>query len=436
MLNVIGIRAETKDKTQRRAPLAPVHVRDLVRRHGIKVLVEPWPNRIFPDLDYKKAGAILTRDLTEANIIFGVKEIGVDYLLPGMTYCFFSHTVKEQPYNMGMLRKIVNDRSSLLDYELVKNPQGKRLIFFGEYAGLAGIIDTLWALGKRLRHEGIRNPFEKIRYATEYKELNEAKEDFYRVGLEILTKGLPPEIVPLVFGFTGYGNVTKGALRLFDILPTITISAEDYIELYNRGRLTNKAVYQILFKKSDLYKPKSSKIKFSTELLNNHPEKFVSGIEDLIPHLSVLVNGIYWDERYPRLVTRKYMFQLYKKSRKHKLKVIGDISCDINGSVELTVKETNMENPVFTFNPVNGEVSDGFTGKGPLIMAVDKLPTELPYEASLSFGDSLLPFVPELAAFDFSRPVKNSRLSEEMKKAIIVKRGKFVKEFEYLRKHM
>lgn len=159
MKNVIAIRKETKDKTQRRTPLVPEHVRHLVRKHGIKVLVEPWEQRIFSDYEYKKAGAVLTHDLSQANIIFGVKEIAPQYLIPETAYCFFSHVIKGQTYNMGMLNDILNKNISLLDYELVKDHQGKRIIFFGEYAGLAGTIDTMWALGKRLKYEGKKNRF-------------------------------------------------------------------------------------------------------------------------------------------------------------------------------------------------------------------------------------------------------------------------------------
>jgi saccharopine dehydrogenase (NAD+, L-lysine-forming) len=165
MIPAIGIRRETKDPTQRRAPLSPDHVRELVHRHRIKVLVEPWDQRVFPDREYRHAGAMMSPNLSRCSIVFGVKEPGPEYLIPKKAYCFFSHTIKGQSYNMPLLRAILNRRCTLFDYELVRGDDGKRLLYFGDYAGYAGMIDSLWALGRRLAWEGIDSPFKGVRYA-------------------------------------------------------------------------------------------------------------------------------------------------------------------------------------------------------------------------------------------------------------------------------
>ena len=151
----LGIRREDKNEWERRAPLAPDAVSRLVAQ-GVEVLVEPSPRRIFTDLEYARAGARIAPDLSACTLVLGVKEIPPARFRPGGAYCFFSHTIKGQPYNMGMLARLRELGCTLLDYELVKDDQGRRLIFFGRHAGLAGMLDSLWALGRRLAEEGDR----------------------------------------------------------------------------------------------------------------------------------------------------------------------------------------------------------------------------------------------------------------------------------------
>lgn len=436
MKNVIAIRKETKDKTQRRAPLVPEHVRQLVRKHGIIVLVEPWEQRIFSDLEYKKAGAILTRDFSQANIIFGVKEIAPQYLYPDTAYCFFSHVIKGQSYNMGMLKDIIDKKISLLDYELVKDHQGRRLIFFGEYAGLAGTIDTIWALGKRLQHEGIKNPFTHIKYATQYQRLYEARDAFLEASYQISEKGLPKQLSPLVVGVTGTGHVTKGAISLFDMLPTVTLQPEELESFFRKGKFSNKVVYEVLFQKHHLYKRKKGQEPFNLKHFNAHPSEYTSGLEQYLPWLTVLINGIYWDPRFPKLVTKKFTKQLFSGSKQPRLRVIGDITCDIEGSIEINLEETNMTNPVYVYDARDGKIHYGVEGKGPVVLAVDKLPNELAYEASSSFGSALLPFVPALAKTDFKSQRGLTHLPEEFINALIVQNGRLTKNYSYLKKHI
>ncbi len=435
MKNCIGIRRETKDKTQRRAPLTPEHVRTLIRDHRLRVIVQPWENRVFSDREYKRAGAEISEDLSPCSIIFGVKEVAPSLLLPGKAYVFFSHTVKGQSYNMEMLQTIVDGRNTLFDYELVKNSEGKRLIFFGDYAGRAGMIDSLWALGQRLKAEGIHTPFSSIRYASEYRRLHDAKESFLETGERITKKGLPKSLLPLIVGFTGYGNVTNGALEMFDLLPVHEIASEDLERWYRRGWYSNNVVYKVQYKKHDLYRHKEKK-EFDLDEFNTHPDRYASGLEPHLPFYTMLVNGIYWEPRYPRIVTKRAIKNLFSKERKPRLKVIGDITCDIDGSVQLTVKETNQDNPVYVYEAATGRIKDGVRGRGPVVLSVDKLPTELPYEASYDFGTALLPFVPHLARHDYSRPVPVDALPREFRDAMIVRRGRLTNRFSYLKKHL
>ncbi len=431
----IGIRRETKDKTQRRAPLAPEHVRTLVRDHHLRVIVQPWENRIFPEHDYQRAGAEISEDLTPCSIVFGVKEIPPELFHPGQAYTFFSHTIKGQSYNMDMLQSLLDNKNTLFDYELVKNEAGKRLIFFGEYAGRAGMIDSMWALGRRLSAENIRSPFGAIAYASEYGRLQHARDAFLELGERIATKGLHESLVPLIVGFTGYGHVTNGALELFDLLPVQEIQPEDLKQWYRRGWFSRNVVYKVKYKKQDLYRHKKN-IPFDLDEFNSNPENFTSGLEDHLPMLTMLVNGIYWEPRFPRIVTKRGIKNLFSKERQPRLRVIGDITCDIDGSIQMTVKETNQENPVYVYEASTGRIRDGVRGKGPVILSVDKLPTELPYEASLTFGNALMPFVPALAQADYSRPLRDLGVPREFRDALIAHRGALTPKFKYLKKFL
>ncbi len=434
MINSIGIRKETKDKTQRRVPLAPGHVRELIRRHGMTIFVEPWTQRVFSDREYKNAGAILTSDLSKSNIVFGVKEIDPVFMEEKMPYCFFSHTIKGQPYNMAMLRHILAHKNTLFDYELVRGEDRKRLIFFGDFAGYAGMIDSFWALGRRLIWEGIDNPFARIKYASKFDGLREAREALRETGERIWKNGLPEQIVPFICAFTGYGRVSSAAQELYDLLPTVEIEAEKLLAFVRAGRFSDRVLYKVQFQKPDMFHHKKPGTRFNVEHFQKHPESYINRFEQYVPHLTMIINGIYWEPRFPRLLTKKFMKALYRSEKRPRLRVIGDITCDIDGSIELTVKETDARNPVYVYEPSSGNVRDGWEGKGPVILAVDKLPAELPREASESFGNALTPFVPELAAAKYSGPFGEVKIPEEFKKAMIVHRGVLRPRFSHLKK--
>ncbi len=434
MMNSIGIRKETKDTTQRRAPLSPEHVRELVRRHGTKVFVEPWAQRVFSDKEYHGAGAILTTDLSKCNIVFGVKEISPQYLEETMPYCFFSHTIKGQAYNMPMLRHILDHDITLFDYELVRGGDGKRLIFFGDFAGYAGMIDSFWALGRRLVWEGIDNPFTRVRYAAKYERLRDARESLRTIGEQIWKNGLPGQIVPFICAFTGYGRVSRAAQELFELLPTVEIEPDQLQHFVRAGRFSDRVLYKVQFQKSDMFRHRTPRRKFDVEHFHKHPEAYVNRFERFVPDLTMIINGIYWEPQFPRLLTKKFMKTLYKREPHPRLRVIGDITCDIDGSIELTVKETDARNPVYVYEPLSGTVHDGWEGNGPVVLAVDKLPAELPREASESFGNALMPFVPELATARFSRPINDLVVPEEFRRAIIAHRGALSARFSYLKK--
>ncbi len=194
----IGIRREDKNKWERRVPLVPEHVKEFKKKYDVETVIKQSKIRVYSDDEYSGAGAVVKEDLSTCPIVFAVKEIPMHLFEKNKAYVFFSHTIKGQKYNMPMLKKMMDLECTLIDYEKIVNERGFRLVFFGRYAGLAGMIDTLWALGQRLAWEGISNPFEAIKRANAYYDLDEAKAAVRRAGAKIASEGLPVEIEPLI----------------------------------------------------------------------------------------------------------------------------------------------------------------------------------------------------------------------------------------------
>lgn len=434
--NRIGIRRESKDETERRAPLTPGQIETIIRDSGVEVTVQPAANRIFPEASYQRAGARIAENLEDCNIIFGVKEIPLQDFLPKQAYCFFSHTIKGQSYNMPMLKHILDLRNTLIDYEKVTDERGRRLIFFGHFAGYAGMINCLWTLGQRLKWEGFHTPFASIRQALTYDSLEAAKEAVRQAGEKIGAHGLPESLTPLITGFAGYGKVSQGAQEIFNLLPVQEIFPRDLAAFVESGNHSNKTVYKVVFKEEDMVRPRSPELNFNLQDYYHHPEKYTGIFTSYLPYLTVLINGIYWEPRYPRLVTKAYVSSLYSTERRPRLRVIGDITCDIQGSIECNLKATNSKNPVYVYQPLTDSVVDGWEGTGPVILAVDKLPAEFPREASAAFGESLLPFVPHLARADYSAGYDQLKLPSEFKGAVIAHQGSLAPDFKYLKKYI
>jgi len=432
----IGIRREDKSKWERRVALIPEHIKLLKEKYNIQTVLQPSSIRIFSDDAYKEAGAIVQEDLSECTVVFGVKEMPSSFFLPGKTYVFFSHVIKGQLYNMPMLQRLMDLKCNLIDYEKIKNEKGQRLIFFGRHAGLAGMIDSLWAFGQRLKFEGLYTPFERVRKAYEYDSMEETKEALRKIGKEVSERGLPDDICPLVVGFTGYGNVSKGAQEILDCFPFIEITPEKLLTLQKKNNISKNHLYKVVFKEKDIVEPKDASTKFELQDYFQHPEKYKSQFAQYIPHLTILMNCIYWSLGSPKLVTKESLKILSAGGNQLKLKVIGDISCDIEGSIEITGKITEPDNPTFIYDPLTDEIIDGNEGNGVIVVARDNLPCEIPGEASTSFGEALVNFVPRLLAAHSSGKIDVMELPPELKRALILHDGKLTKDYAYLKKFL
>ena len=419
----VGIRREDKNIWERRVPIIPSDMKWLNREHGIDFITQPSDIRVFKNKEYAEVGSIVDENINSADLIVAVKEIPVDILSAGKTYVYFSHTIKGQDYNMAMLKKLMDLKCNLIDYERIVNEKNQRLIFFGKYAGYAGMIETLHAYGKKLKLQGIDNPFEEVKQAFEYSSVEEAKNHIQNIGIKFLKMGIPS---PGIFGFTGYGNVSKAAQEILDLLPVKTITPGDLESQYDLAGKDANHLYKVVFGEKDMVKPKSGP--FILQDYYDHPEKYSSQFHKYLPYLSVIVNCIYWTEAYPRLLTKQYL----ANNPDIKLSLIGDISVDIDGSIEITNKATYPDHPSYTYNPHDNTYHEGIIKEGISIMAIDNLPCEFPKESSSEFSKILKEFIPGIINANFDVPFKELSLPEPIKKALIVQNGELTDDYKYM----
>jgi saccharopine dehydrogenase (NAD+, L-lysine-forming) len=434
-MKTLLIRAEDKNPWERRAPIIPADLKQLIKQSGISALVERSEKRFFKESEYIESGAQICDDMQAGDIIFGVKEIPTQKLLDNKVYLFFSHTIKGQKENMPMLRKIISGGSTLIDYEKIADSSGKRTVYFGNYAGDAGALDILWLMGENWQEKGIETPFTECRQALHYHSVNDAKNHLKKIGQKIKKKGLPDQISPLVVGILGYGNVSKGAQSIIECLPVERIDPWDLNNFdFKKGYSKNK-VYLVVFKEEHMVQRKDGS-DFNLQEYFEQPDKYESRFEQYLPYLSIIINATYWDKRYPKFVTWKGLEKMILSDPNRKLMGIADITCDVNGSIECNVKTTDTGMPAYRCNPVNQTVEDGHKGDGIVLLAVDNLPAELPNDASTFFSTQLSPYVKDILNADYSKNLDKCGLPDGVKRAVIVYNGQLTESFQYLDKYL
>lgn len=432
-MNTIGLRKEEKP-FETRVAVVPEHVKYLANHHGIKFILEPSNQRAFSAQEYELVGAnsqVLKGSGTP--IVLGIKEMPIDFFEKDIVYIFFSHTIKGQRYNMPMLKQILDTGATLIDYERVLDSNGRRLIYFGNWAGMAGISDTLRTLGERMEKRGIKpNPFAGMKPTLQCKDLDELQNVFHGVKERIESDGLPESMTPFVVGFAGYGNVSQGAQKMFDILPHEEVTPDSLPTLSK----SKDKLYKCVFKEEHLVEPQGPSAIFELQDYYKFGTSKYNGVfHRYLPYLTVVMNCIYWSSKYPRLITKDFI-RTHWNSRNRRLEAIGDISCDVKGAIEFTLHCTTPGKPAFSYIVSKDTAEPVIDGNGPLIMAVDNLPCELPRESSTSFSKTLLDFIPSLAKADFTVPFEDLQLPKEIKDAVIVYKGRLTKNYEYLQRHL
>jgi alpha-aminoadipic semialdehyde synthase len=294
------------------------------------------------------------------------------------------------------------------------------------------MIDTLWALGRRLGALGHESPFADLKPAHEYPDLDAAKAAVSRIGARIRSEGLPETLRPMVVGFTGYGHVSRGAQEIFDLLPHLEVAPDRLGEYVEGGEAPGDRLAKVVYREEHLVEPVDPSRLFDLQHYYDHGGEYRSRFEPHLRWLTVLVNGIFWAPRYPKLADADQLRALFGGGERPRLRVVGDITCDVDGSLACTVRDTEPGDPVYVYDPATREASSGFEGPGLAVMAVGNLPCELPREASESFSEALLPFVPALARADLDGELDKAGLPDPIRRSVILWRGDFAPEFRHL----
>ena len=435
-MKTLLIRAEDKNRWERRAPLVPEDLRAIINETGAGAFVEKSGKRVFADDQYAAAGAGSCTGMGDGDVILGVKEIPVEKIIGNKTYVFFSHTVKGQKDNMPLLQRIIDSGATLIDYERITDAAGRRLIYFGPYAGHAGAINILSLMGEHWAEKGIDTPFARVRRAHQYESVTAACKHIGEIGARIEKDGLPRKLCPLTIGILGYGNVSGGAQQIFDCLPTERIAADAINDWSSRGQGDRHTVYLTVFKEQDLVRPRADGAVFDLQEYYHHPERYESRFERFLPSFTLLVNAVYWEDRYPRFVTWAGLKRLTESTPTPKLSGIADITCDTRGSIECNVKSTDSDMPAYRVDPASETIADGHLGDGIVLLAVDNLPCELPRDSSTFFSNQFRPFVPGLLSADYDSSLETSGLPPEIKRAVIVYNGRLTGDYRYLNRYL
>ncbi|XP_015743069.1 alpha-aminoadipic semialdehyde synthase, mitochondrial, partial [Python bivittatus] len=441
--SVLAIRREDVNAWERRAPLAPRHVKMLTNL-GYKVLVQPSNRRAIHEKDYIKAGGIIQEDISQACLIVGVKRPPEDKLIPNKNYAFFSHTIKAQEANMSLLDEILSKNIRLIDYEKMVDHRGVRVVAFGKWAGVAGMINILHGMGLRFLALGHHTPFMHIGMAHNYRNSSQAVQAVRDAGYEISLGLMPKSIGPLTFVFTGTGNVSKGAQEMFNALPCEFVEPHELKEVSRTGDLrkvygTVLSRHQHLIRKSDgVYDPVE---------YDKHPELYTSRFNtDIAPYATCVINGIYWEANTPRLLSRQDAQKLLTPLQPspaategcpelpHKLVAICDISADTEGSIEFMTECTTIDSPFCMYDADQHIIHDSVEGSGILMCSIDNLPAQLPIESTECFGDMLFPYIEEMLLSDASEPLESQNYSPVVRDAVITSNGSLTDKYKYIQK--
>ncbi|KAI8889066.1 hypothetical protein K501DRAFT_209009 [Backusella circina FSU 941] len=421
---IIGIRCEDKSRWERRAPLTPESVKKLIQETQTKVYVQPSTKRIFTNESYEKAGAIVQEDLSNANIILGIKEVPEQSLLPNKTYLFFSHTHKGNKKNMPMLKCILDKNIRLADYELLVDDTGKRLVAFGRFAGNAGMIDAIHGMGHRFLGLGYSTPFMYTSMAHAYPTLSDATSSLHRMGEEIIANGTPKDFGPLVYAFTGSGNVAQGAMEIFEELPHEYVPAKELPKLINDKNPKLNKLYATKLDVRDYMESKdNAQHTVSYQDYRENPDRYRSNFHTKIaPYVNCVITGAYWDSRYPRLLNNKQLANIERlkmqgQIKKGKMMSLADIVCDVEGAFECLSHTTNVDDGFYYYDAISHVEHKNPEGKGIQIMGIDILPAELPVESSEYFSKTLYPYIKELVTHPPNSSING--LSSSLRNAFI-----------------
>jgi alanine dehydrogenase len=391
----IGLIKEGKIPADNRVALTPAQCKWIhLNSDEVKIFVQPSGSRCFSEREYEAAGAVVKEDLSDCDILLGIKEVPVDQLIAGKTYLFFSHTKKKQPQNQKLLRTILDYKITLIDYECLEHDDGQRIIGFGFFAGVVGAHNGMMAYGNR-------TGLFKLDRVYKQRSFRELIHNYF--GLRL------PNVKIAV---TGSGRVAHGILEIMNLMGIHEVEPDDYLI-----RRFSYPVYTQL-KGAELYVNKISG-KYSRQEFHETPELYSCKFLPYTEQTDILMNGVYWDKNVPRLFEKDDV-----KNETFIIQTIADITDDINGSIPINLGDQTIEDPVYGIEKTSLQKTAPYLPGSIDIMAVGNLPNELPRDASRYFGEQLIKYVLE----DL---IKGG--SAVIDRATMVRKGELTTPFEYLK---
>ncbi len=392
----IGILREGKVPPDKRVPLSPEQCKKVMEIYPfVTIIVQPSVKRCFSDELYKKAGLELSEKMEECDVLLGIKEVPVMDLIAKTTYFFFSHTIKKQPHNRILLRKMIDFKIQMVDYETLTDLKNNRLIAFGRYAGIVGCYNTFRAYGEK-------NGLFTLKPANECFDQREMEKELKKIKL--------PDDYKIIV--SGSGRVGGGCVEILSKMGIRNVSPEDFLH-----QKFTSPVFTVLHSRD--YNKHKDGTTFSSVDFYAHPENYES---DFLKY--ALVGDMYipchfWGKNAPVILSKEDYLQ-----KGFKIKIIGDISCDVDGPIASTIRASTIADPFYGYDPKNGIESDFYSPHSIGVMAVDNLPCELPKEASTDFGEVLIEkILPCLLIEDTDQVIE---------RATICKDGKLTKKYKYL----
>ncbi|CAM4253005.1 NAD(P)-dependent oxidoreductase [Zobellia roscoffensis] len=390
-----GIIRERKNPPDRRVVLSPEACQKVVTNQPkAEIIVEPSPIRVFSDDEYKAKGIEVASKMEECDVLLGVKEVPIESLIPNKKYFFFSHTIKEQPYNKKLLRAVLEKNIELYDHEVITNKKEQRLVAFGRYAGIVGAYNGL-------RTYGLKYGLYELPKAENLANQQELIAELNKITL--------PNIKIIL---TGRGRVGNGAREMLDAMNIKKVNVTQYLE----DSFDEPVYCQI--DASDYNKRKDgvrgNKVDFFT-----NPEEYKSNFYRFTQVSDFFIAGHFYGQGAPYLFTREDA-----KKEDFKIKVVADVSCDIDGPVATTIKPSTIADPIYGYDPITESETDYKNESAIAVMAVDNLPCEIPQDASEGFGQA---FVKNVIPAFF-----NGDKDGVLERARMTKNGKLTPRYSYL----
>ncbi|WP_396635398.1 NAD(P)-dependent oxidoreductase [Maribacter sp. R77961] len=390
-----GIIRERKNPPDRRVVLSPEACQKVLSKHkNAKIIVEPSTIRAFSDDAYKKAGLTVASKMEECDVLIGVKEVPIENLIPNKKYFFFSHTIKKQPYNRDLLQAILDKNIELYDHEVITNENEQRVVAFGRYAGIVGAYNGFRAYG--------------LKYGTYDLPKAETLSDQQELISELKKIKLPNIKVLL----TGRGRVGNGSREMLDGMGMRRVNVTEYLQ-----EDFKEPVYCQI--DASEYNKRKDGLRGNKGDFFANPEQYKSNFFRFTKVTDFYIAGHFYGQGAPYLYTREDA-----KHPEFKIKVVADISCDIDGPVATTIKPSTIADPIYGYNPKSESEIDFKNPDAIAVMAVDNLPCELPRDASVGFGAAFLKNV--IPAFF------NDDKNGVLHRARMTQNGKLTERYSYL----